>query len=51
MLSVFDTDNLSQLFNGIAISAIAFHVVWGAIFGFIFSSLLRIQIYNKRRQE
>jgi hypothetical protein len=51
MLSVFDTDNLSQLFNGIAISAIAFHVVWGAIFGFIFSSLLRIRIYNKRRQE
>jgi hypothetical protein len=51
MLSVFDTDNLSQLLNGIAISAIAFHVVWGAIFGFIFSSLLRIQIYNKRRQE
>jgi hypothetical protein len=43
MLSVFDTDNLSQLFNGIAISAIAFHVVWGAIFGFIFSSLLRIR--------
>jgi hypothetical protein len=51
MLSVFDIDNLSQLFRGIAISAIAFHVVWGAIFGFIFSSLLRIQIYNKRRQE
>jgi hypothetical protein len=43
MLSVFDIDNLSQLFRGIAISAIAFHVVWGAIFGFIFSSLLRIR--------
>jgi hypothetical protein len=43
MLSVFDTDNLSQLFRGIAISAIAFHIVWGAIFGFIFSSLLRIR--------
>jgi hypothetical protein len=44
--SVFDPDNLSQSFRGIAISAIAFHMVWGAIFGFIISSLLRIRIYN-----
>jgi hypothetical protein len=43
MLSVFDTNNLGQTFRGIAISAIAFHAVWGAIFGFIFSSLLRIR--------
>ena len=40
-LSLFDSDNLSQSFRGIAISAIAFHIVWGAIFGFIISSLLR----------
>jgi hypothetical protein len=49
--SVFESNNLGQSFIGIAISAIAFHVVWGAIFGFIISSLLRIRIYNNRRQE
>jgi hypothetical protein len=43
MLSVFDSDNLSQSFRGIAISAVAFHIIWGAIFGFIISSLLRIR--------
>ncbi|MDQ3882769.1 MAG: hypothetical protein M3243_01790, partial [Thermoproteota archaeon] len=42
ILSVFDTNNISQSFRGIAISAVAFHVVWGAIFGFIISSLLKI---------
>lgn len=42
-LSVFDSNNLSQSFTGIAISAVAFHIVWGAIFGFIVSSLLRIR--------
>jgi hypothetical protein len=45
--SVFDIDNLGQSFTGIAISAIVFHAVWGAIFGFIISSLLRIRIYNE----
>ena len=44
LLSVFDSNNLGQSFRGIAISAIAFHIVWGAIFGFIISSLLRIRI-------
>ena len=43
MLSVFDGNNLSQSFRGIAISAVAFHIIWGAIFGFIISSLLRIR--------
>ena len=43
VVSVIDSDNVTQSFRGIAISAIAFHVVWGAIFGFIFSSLLRIR--------
>jgi hypothetical protein len=42
--SAFDSDNLAQSFRGIAISAIAFHVIWGAIFGFIISSLLRMRI-------
>jgi hypothetical protein len=45
--SVFEIDNLGQSFRGIAISAIVFHAVWGAIFGFIISSLLRIRIYNE----
>ena len=44
VLSVFDSNNLGQSFRGIGISAIAFHVVWGAIFGFIISSLLRIRL-------
>jgi hypothetical protein len=44
VLSVFDSNNLGQSFRGIGISAIAFHVVWGAIFGFIISSLLRISL-------
>jgi hypothetical protein len=48
--SVFDINNLGQSFTGIAISAIIFHVVWGAIFGYIISSLLRIRIYNNNRR-
>jgi hypothetical protein len=43
-LSAFDINNLGQSLRGIAISAIAFHIVWGAIFGFVISSLLRIRI-------
>jgi hypothetical protein len=48
--SSFDMGNLGQLSRGIAISAVVFHVVWGAIFGFIISSLLRIKVYNKNRR-
>lgn len=44
VLSVFDSNNLGQSIRGITISAIAFHIVWGAIFGFIISSLLRRRI-------
>lgn len=44
--SVIAADNATQSFRGIAISAVAFHVVWGAIFGFIFSSLLRISFQS-----
>jgi hypothetical protein len=43
ILSVLDASSLGQSFAGIVISAIAFHVIWGAIFGFIISSLLRIK--------
>jgi hypothetical protein len=45
-LPVFDASSLGQSFTGIVISAIAFHVVWGAIFGFIISSLLRIKSHS-----
>lgn len=44
--SVIAADNATQSFRGIAISAVAFHIVWGAIFGFIFSSLLRISFQS-----
>ena len=44
VLSVFESNNLGQSFRGIGISAVAFHIVWGAIFGFIISSLLRIRL-------
>ena len=43
MQSVFDANSLGQSMTGIVISAVAFHVIWGAIFGFIISSLLRIK--------
>jgi hypothetical protein len=43
VFSVFDSNNLGQSFRGIAISSAAFHIIWGAIFGFIISSLLRIR--------
>ncbi|MFL6512114.1 MAG: hypothetical protein ACJ70X_04140 [Nitrososphaera sp.] len=41
--SVFNSNNLGQSFTSIAISAALFHIIWGAIFGFIISSLLRIR--------
>lgn len=37
------SDNISKDITGIAISAIVFHIIWGAIFGFVSSSLLRIK--------
>ena len=42
-LSAFD---IHQSFTGIAFSAILFHVIWGTMFGFIISSLLRIRILS-----
>ncbi len=50
-LSVFEPNNLSQSFMGIVISAIAFHVVWGAIFGFIISSLVKIKSHSSKFSE
>jgi hypothetical protein len=45
-LPVFEANRLGQSMMGIVISAIAFHVIWGAIFGFIISSLLRIKSHS-----
>lgn len=39
-------DQLSHSIANIALIAIVFHLVWGAIFGFAISSLLRIRVYK-----
>jgi hypothetical protein len=39
-------DQLSHSITNIAFIAIVFHVIWGAIFGFAISSLLRIRVYK-----
>ncbi len=41
--------NTGQMVWGIGLSAIAFHLVWGAIFGYIFSSLVRIKAFRVTR--
>jgi hypothetical protein len=40
------SENINQSIRNIAISSIAFHLVWGAIFGFMMSSLLRIRLFK-----
>jgi hypothetical protein len=42
------SDNINESFRGIAISAIVFHIIWGAIFGFIASSLLRAKAFKNQ---
>jgi hypothetical protein len=39
-------DQLSHSITNIALIAIVFHIIWGAIFGFAISSLLRIRVYK-----
>jgi hypothetical protein len=39
-------ESLSHSITNIALVAIVFHIIWGAIFGFITSSLLRIREYK-----
>jgi hypothetical protein len=39
-------DELSHSITNIALVAIVFHLVWGAIFGYVMSSLLRIRVYK-----
>ena len=39
-------DQLSNSITNIAVIAIVFHLVWGALFGFSISSLLRTRVYK-----
>lgn len=43
------SDDLDQFTRSISISAIAFHMIWGGIFGFIASSLLRIKAFKSQK--
>ena len=40
------SDNINQSIRNIALAAIAFHLIWGAIFGVIMTSLLRIRAFK-----
>jgi len=40
------SDNISHSITNIVFMAIVFHIVWGAIFGFMMSSLLRIREFK-----
>ncbi|HEY7081987.1 MAG TPA: hypothetical protein VH500_20015 [Nitrososphaeraceae archaeon] len=42
-------DQLSHSVTDIAFIALAFHIIWGAIFGYMMSSLLRIRVYKIRQ--
>jgi hypothetical protein len=39
-------DDINQSIRNIALAAIAFHLIWGAIFGYIMTSLLRIRAFK-----
>ena len=43
------SDDINSAMTKITLAAIAFHMIWGAIFGFILSSLLRIRLYKIRQ--
>ena len=40
------SENINQSIRNIALAAIAFHLIWGAIFGVIMTSLLRIRAFK-----
>jgi hypothetical protein len=43
------SEDINSAMTKITLVAIAFHMIWGAIFGFILSSLLRIRLYKIRQ--
>jgi hypothetical protein len=40
------SEDINTSIRNITLTAIAFHLIWGAIFGFIISSLLRIRVFR-----
>jgi predicted transcriptional regulator len=40
------SEDINQSIRNITLTAIVFHLIWGAIFGFIISSLLRIRLFR-----
>lgn len=40
------SEDINQSITNITLAAIGFHLIWGAVFGFIISSLLRIRVYK-----
>ena len=44
-------EDVNQLIQKIALGAIAFHLIWGAIFSYIMRSLVRIREFKIRRQQ
>ena len=45
------SEDVTQLIQKIALGAIAFHLIWGAIFSYIMRSLVRIREFKIRRQQ
>jgi sulfite exporter TauE/SafE len=45
------SEDVNQLIQKIALGAIAFHLIWGAIFSYIIRSLVRIREFKIRRQQ
>ena len=45
------SEGVNQLIQKIALGAIAFHLIWGAIFSYIMRSLVRIREFKIRRQQ
>lgn len=43
------SENINSSIRNITLIAIAFHLIWGAIFGIIISSLLRIRLFRIRQ--
>ena len=40
------SEDINQSIRNIALAAIGFHLIWGAIFGYIMTSLLRIRAFK-----
>jgi hypothetical protein len=45
------SEDVNQLIQKIALGAIAFHLIWGAIFSYIMRSLVRIREFKIRRRQ